>query len=672
MSADNSSVVRGTIVKIFPETFELILSTEYNEGTYYGNFRNFDEKSGQSTIYVPQPDLEDELRDIVERESDSFKWLIGFKGIGKTTLLKNHFRIFERGAEIRSNQLVIYISFMGALKAAGDVESFIAGYIQDASNALIESEPKVKELSVHPDFWNDFYAYIKINNSPRLSAFDDLPGHKTDTKEEKLHLFEEKEPEVYRVWLLKYYLEKSAQITRVVLIFDDLETFGYDVQTEIIQSAMNLNECFKTNKTRNYKMKTFVSLRTITIRENLRLLNDAFRNNLQRDCILKKSIPDIQNILNQRVEEGKTNLEPIRFAEWEGAATVLRQITRRLSSQEGIFITKLTNYGIFRALSAFGTIIGNKRYFHRGKEYKEGMFGKEGFKIEDFDFGQDAIYKALFLQERDAYRSQRGDLLCNILASYSAQRDNCELLGLYIIQYLLRSLSNEELDLYGVEDDCETGEHIVKSICSAIAKKGTDDYQDLEGCLDWMMKHLYKGSVLLRSIYDDEDPEEAGNAAEKEYCDSGRLYLSLRGKALFDMLLDNSLLLEILIDDIKRPNPKSFEMDFSDRTLYLLDYIKGLFQSHETAFIRSANQIDGLVRYIKQFGNVFLTSKLLVGIRRSISRYFNMPAVEEAKKEEVKRSFNAVLKIMEDYSNRMNDDSRIYPDSSLREYRFQV
>ena len=141
------------------------------------------------------------------------------------------------------------------------------------------------------------------------------------------------------------------------------------------------------------------------------------------------------------------------------------------------------------------------------------------------------------------------------------------------------------------------------------------------------------------------------------------------------MLSDNSLLLEILRDDIETkiniPNMKSFELDFADRMLYILEYVWTLFKDYEKRYIFLAVQNGTLNRYIKFFGDVFLSSKLLMGIMRSINWYFvDAPRSKEdkAKLDEVKGCFNAILETMRNHSMGLKDvqNNQIYPDPSLR------
>jgi len=400
------------------------------------------------------------------------------------------------------------------------------------------------------------------------------------------------------------------------------------------------------------------------------MFDDVFRHDTgmnSRNIIVKKEIPKIEDVFRKRIEEGK-KIEPDRYYNWSDAGKILDTLLSKLSMREeaeGNLITQLANNGIFKSLSAFGTILENKRYFHRNKGRTQGAFDVD---LKEYDLRREAIYKALFLKEERSYMPKPGDpedMLCNIVTPSR----NCELLGLYIIKYLMHLLPEDSsgfkiLDLYGSEDTCETGKDIVENICSVFEKKGSEDYEDLETRLTWMMNHLYKSSVLLRSIYDVEDYKKVQNLGiEKDYCEKGHFYLSLRGNALFNMLSNNSLLLEILRDDIEakiyNSEEKSFDLSFADRITYLIEYVRMLFVEYEKSFIFSAIKNRSTDKYIEFFGGEFFSSRLLMGIKKSIIWYFNEkhPQFEENKEKfnDVKIKFNSTLEIMEDYSKRLTE-----------------
>lgn len=73
----------------FYDCFSILLSSCYEDDTLSARFLNKMEEDGSSSYYVPQSTIEDKLKMFMTTPGDDEKFVIGFTGIGKTTLLRN-------------------------------------------------------------------------------------------------------------------------------------------------------------------------------------------------------------------------------------------------------------------------------------------------------------------------------------------------------------------------------------------------------------------------------------------------------------------------------------------------------------------------------------------------------------------------------------------------------
>ena len=137
--------------------------------------------------------------------------------------------------------------------------------------------------------------------------------------------------------------------------------------------------------------------------------------------------------------------------------------------------------------------------------------------------------------------------------------------------------------------------------------------------LDYMMAFLYRGGLLLHSIYEPEFPGEE----ERKYNPEYELYLSLRALRLISIIENSSILLEFYRDDIDTHlmnyDKISAEMSFTNKIIYILDYIEELFDIEMSYINMSCSNYDD---YRKLFGDEFLVSSLLQGVIKSVRNYY--------------------------------------------------
>ena len=663
----NESVIigQGYIVRRFPDAFIRLLTTQHNEGTPFGKFFNELDSEGRSTIYIKQPKYEDILSKIIDADTDSFKYLIGFPGIGKTTLLKNFFKSLRRDIEIYDGKVIIYISFQTDNVAENefDMTTRIIQYIKLAIDKLRVLFDDIDPIMESEMFWELLYGDIERNKPSMLQVDEIIPGKDTSirmTKIERLNEMRIRTPLAYYTFLLKYLVNRSKSVNRIVYIFDDLETQDASIQRSIIKNAEQIFNCSKTEIDRTYWVKAIVSLRSLTFQEHMGSDKSAKRVLIKNSVILKEDIPDISEIFNRRFEAAIKKdfilADSQKMTDWETAYEILLKVSNELGLKFGRLISKLTNHDIFQALDAFVKIVTNHRYFAQFEEEEEGAFT---IRFENYNLATtEPAFKALLLGESDVFVPTYSDIICNILHSHYEEESCCELLGLYIIQYMMKSRRMGGNNIYGTS--YKIGNDIVNEICSVFEVKDSEEYLTLKHKLNYMITHLYRGKIIQRSIYDYEDSNENARLIEQQYKGEYALYLSFRGIEQFEQLSDNSMMYELFRDDIDsdifNAINKSSEMSFFERMEFLVTYTHFLFREREREYILRAITQNKLEMYLEYFDDRFITSRILEGVTKSVLRYYKSKGSEY---NTILSQIDNLVYEMSDYSSRLEKEQHI-------------
>ena len=141
--SDKEKRRRNQIGRRFSEFFDIILNPDYYEGTKYGKYFSETREDGTSRIYIKDP-LEKELIEFCESKSNVMKYLVGYTGIGKTTLLRNFWKVFDRDIKIDNESVVLYISFYYAQLSSDNpqqsIENEIIAYIKLAIKKIMKEK----------------------------------------------------------------------------------------------------------------------------------------------------------------------------------------------------------------------------------------------------------------------------------------------------------------------------------------------------------------------------------------------------------------------------------------------------------------------------------------------------------------------------------------------------
>ena len=663
------------IAKKFQRAFNVLLSSEYYEGTDLGKFYNERREDGRSKIYVDQEELEKRVyREFINIDKDITKFLVGYTGVGKTTLLRNIFQIFDRDVNEIDNNLVIYFSFYSMSSArSGEKKDIVQKAVIDALEMAITYLSGLsyaeRLISYNDEYYKGLFEYIYENNKMLIHSYRNSPKYTDDLNEKNiyrviLNWLEDKDPFDYTLCQLKYYLKKyeeknNRKLKNIILIFDDIEAKSIEYHNEVIELAWHIKKCLQAFKDREYNFKCLITLRNYSFRMQQIRLKEAFREINKNDVILKDQVPNLSEVIGVRLKyvlQHKKILESVKEPDtWKQAAEKLDLILSKLYGQYDKMLLSLTHNDIFKSMSLLMRIITNKNHLGKYEIFNDGAFViiPEKYNVINYSNnpakpGNDDVFYSLLYGEREGYEDVGDYYLTNIMHFKKNEGVETELMGIYIIQFLICKgiyMGNDSYDGFQTKE----GKAIVEEILEIFDLSTSDEKEIMRRGLEAMMKKLYEGGALLQSII--EPQREDGNAFFREYSGDLRVYLSLRGYQLYQMLKSNSLLFEAYRDDIDTElednDMLTLKLSKFKRIKYCLQYTSYLFRK-EIYYLR--NNADKSI-YVERLGVDIGTVVLMEGLRESILVYYNFDSQEKKLLTEL---YNNIAVDVNDYLEEIN------------------
>lgn len=604
----------------FFDCFSTILYSCYGEDSDSGRYYNHYESDGTSSYYVRQPDIERELDKFVKPPTDDGKYLIGFTGIGKTTLIKNYFKI-RRGAPLLNDNgaLIAYLSvFSYKIEDTKGLSRIFVSFLQTITAEL---RKKVKFNPQNQQDQNDFYEYCRINRINDVIEDINFGSH-PESKNQCLKRFKKSSAITFYSMLISFLIEKAhatqnMEISKVILIYDDIESQKSDLHIPFIENAELVAAVLRDITKRNYVVKSLIAMRNYTFRYHYSRNSDA-RRDYAEDVILKTTIPPLREIFKKRFQmyDHNSDIKEIIPSKqrWISSTKVLEKVVENIADF-GNIISSISNYDIAHSIKLFLRILTNHKWFAPNESYYEGAYS---LNPTDYLPVKERVFKALAYGEGTVFMDCEDNLLPNILRYHSEEDEpDIGLISLYVMEFMLSKQRATAVRLYGDNGCSIKGKDIVNSITNIL--RLPDDRKEL---VSKSVERLYMQRCLLQSIFQVENPNtDADTTHDRSYHSSYKLYVSLRGNIIMDLLQNDSLLLEFFRDDIdtdiRQNTVPSAELSQREKTLYLIRYCSSIFQQ-EQEYICHANKIE----YFRNFGNSFVSFRLFRGIYNSFNYFF--------------------------------------------------
>jgi len=655
--------------------FSVLLDTQYYEGTKYGRYYNTFTSDGTSTIYVTQPDSEKALDNFVRNSGDDVKFLVGYTGVGKTTLVRNYFKVFDRDVYLHDQNLIIYHSFfsMTGVSSSNDNDDFIAQSIQrtlrNATYFLSGYDSYTAFLHSHDDlFYENLYKYIVKNYPGLIAQYPTSPAYTsklTGKNDYKiiLNYIEKRLPLEYILSELKYFISKkeensSVLIKNFVFILDDIEAKDVKYHNHMISITWQVKTCLQAYITKNFDIKILIVLRNYSFR--IQKQKEAFReiNINEHDIILKREVPRLSDVILKRTDVLRNNKEILNLIynkdSFQTASDALIIILTKLYGSYDEILMNLTHNNIFYAMSLILRIITNKKFLGHYEVFdKNGAFvlSPDNYNLRNDSgevFKNNDVFSSLAYGENTCYCTVEDYYLTNIL-NYRHTQPSCHrLIGLYVINYFYIYKNNNVATLYGREQYVEKGTEIVKNMTRIFSHSDDSFKNDLRSSLEDELAYFYENGILLQHIMDSQ--EEYTVNRSRKYNENYKLYLSLRGLQLYKMLSSNSLLFEAYRDDIDTDlvnnDVPTLSLSTEKSIEYCIKYIDQLFEI-EKNYINAAIDLD---EYSKFFGREFMVGVLIKGVAESFKIFLKYDSQE---RQNLTVMLNALITKVNRFSDRI-------------------
>lgn len=290
------STLPSDLYRRFAKCFDYLLAPEIIDNNYINN------------CYVPCS-LDEQLSEIYSNKIDGIYKLVGYTGIGKTTMICKNFELIPNRSVpiINGKTLIMPVFFDGDKILETDVENKVIRKIKSVCTKIKKS---LNLKLSKEEYENKLYDFIYETKEELLEYEDNDIRYDDDERSkvsESIAALRKNNPNAYYLCELKMYLTLS-EINNFIIVLDDLETQPIDIIMRIILEHLHIYECLK-NSNRKYRIKLVMSSRPHTFR----FLNDVevYRRRLEAygsNELTIETPPDINEIFRKRFEYASNNL----------------------------------------------------------------------------------------------------------------------------------------------------------------------------------------------------------------------------------------------------------------------------------------------------------------------------------------------------------------------------
>lgn len=424
---------------------------------------------------------------------------------------------------------------------------------------------------------------------------------------------------------LKFYLKHKYNLyNQLVIILDDIESLPENKQIELIAKYLKLQECMQNTdfpNESNFYIKILISVRPQTYRIARR--NRSIKAFPVGDYpILKRKAVSLDSVFEKRFNYyTEKYARPIGNKDtWDDCYKELISMNQAFDGQYKDMISNLCFMNIREALSSYSRVFAN-RYWVQKNKVKEEYFT---ISMSEYSFNNINVIRALACNEEKVFWGDTDSVVPNIFLTTKAE--DLSMFCLLVICYFVDRRGIE----YGV--DAEEFSKIKEEWRDTL---GSEILIKMQQALGFLLEQ----EIICKSILDlnDRDGENSGNFIS----DKSRLYISPRGDEMFAMFSRDSVLLEMLRENVWRDYENKDYSDECSSDLMkkgkqdeifkdLLEYIDSLCEEE--------NRIRGLAKILKReveyesvFGNYPVVYSLLTGVKKSMeySGYMNVSSLAD-------------------------------------------
>lgn len=562
--------------KAFPAGYRYLFSAHEDDT----EFRN-------PNMYTVDIDTHLQLDEFMQSTIENIGIMIGYKGIGKSTVLKNYFRYSQLGCIFGKERLII---------------------------PVFDWEPYLR---------NDICEACLLFHSVNKQILKKYPTVKATIREDDESTFE------YEVRSTKEYLRETG-IKEVLLLFDNIEQLPCNPNNlrQFIKAYKYLKTPIHEEVPLSYRLKILISStpeRFVWAMENGELgryqHSDLF-------YIYKNNSINLHSYLSKKRRQPESPLKNI--PEWDNVLNAFGEISRKFNHKYDAIIRGVSNYSVPDSLAAYADILSNERWIHP-------KTGGSVFRIEDMTLNNITVLRSLFCLENEMITGIHSKRFCNFLSANN-EYDNSMIILLTVklcyqqccVKQIAsittpRNKSNSAENLYGERWHLKKCEILLiwKEIFGSVNNK---NFPKFEEQVNESVDYLYNNGILAKCC-------KAKKGEPHEISNEARLYLTPKGKLLWEMLSQDSVLLEMFREDYVRiyeqdieahshspyssqahiTNGNQFEL-FIDLCTMIMDLAKIEYTLREISVERRT-----YTAYKNDFGEDSVVAHLYMGLIKSIS-----------------------------------------------------
>jgi len=556
-------------------------------------------------IYVPNTEAEDLLTDFLSFSS-CIQLLIGYTGIGKTTIIRNFFGLINENPVIRENEGFVIVPIFPDSDIVLPPPEIFFGSQLSSLNHLIESKYKLK---VHDsEIWDQVnFDKSRILEEARMGDFI--------SKEDDISKLKEKKYFAYHAEKFKALTLKVDSIKSIIFILDDLESImNNDDLNDYLMYVTKAFKCLR-NFSKKLSVKVLISERPHTIVEFDRF--DWIDNKKESDIILSK-IPHLKDIFLKRnevaLEYAQNNIKERKS--YDEALDIICQLLHNVEENGGDSITFLNNFNIRKSMRILERSLASSQEYE--KKDRNLFYSTGSLKNIKFNPSHSALLRAISYLGNQVYKESTTLPLRNPFNCAMNEKDWP--LIFYIISWFFYKANDTDPcnvnDSYAIIDLKKDFGLIFPLISNMF---------DL---IDFVIKELYDRKFLEKNPFTNE-----------------QYLISPRGIFIFRELSESNVLFEIYRDDI--PLNQNFilkassELRYNDRFLECYKIIHN-FCSLDEPYVSSITERSQKEQFNNLFNSTIISRHFLNGMLSSTEKVYGktIPEIITSKIQEINVKVN--------------------------------
>lgn len=587
-------------------------------------FYNILSSSGREETYIHDFETEQKLLDAFNIQNNTLLFLIGYAGIGKSTVLR-YFYGFKNASPLidEEKRAIIFPNIFNGNLMNWEEDKFVdelSRRICTVCSLLERKYPELREIARSEAGQEELYEYICETNPHILQHVSYEEVFDLDRKQElllRLSKAERKDPLIFTATRLKYYLGKRCcGCDKIVILVDDVEPLSYKAQKYLVLQYSKLFDCMQNVasavKEKDYLVKVIFSVRPYTYRHLLK--ERDFMAYFISTPIYKSSMIDLAQYFTDKVKKYEPFIPNENKKSWDDAIKALDILCTKFQSYYQNLIKTIAIGNTRDAIELTSRVLMNRIWVEKDIE-KSSSFT---VNLNDYVFNNITVLRAISCENYYVYNPRR------LVKSYvpnifnNSPDHNSGVIALLILAYFSDSGNMDCFqNAYGQDSvDCISIIQLFDEIFP--------DYPNIERYVWETLVELYNEKILRKAINDITCSEEDDDPLLKE----SLIYLSPRGHRIRQLLSADSVYLELCREDVYRDyttpenNPKSsYELLQEGKQVDIfkdLCNILSVLIEEEMNLIQYSCKYNTISEYKKYFGAESVCRWIYNGIENSV------------------------------------------------------